>query len=421
VALRILSVKRKYKSLMVLIKQRSSLGFPFHTPSQGDACAGVRGGKRRVRRSLDQHRARPTRVLLYLASLVGWPLYLAGTLREGMEVYAERIPVLKGEARASRHHIFSVYWYCLCHQLTVPEYFLYRLDDPKHPFNVDDYLFSFECRLLVGSLNSRECNRLIDDKLAFQHFLSSHALPVAKTFVVSSELCIEDTTLKQKLSGLSDHLWVKPRRGSCGVSAEEWRVKDGRYRSSDGCLLTSIQLLEHLRAKAEREQEDQLVQEYLNNHPGLEVLSNGALCVLRIITISSNVGLPLVALAYLDLPCGGATKSNRGMIAEVEIEEGRLLDAWLHRDMDISVASHPDTGHLIRGFHLPNWEECKSLVQQSHQSIEGAVCLAWDVALTTGGTVILEANAYWVADEFQRIMQCPVGRTAFGGALLRVV
>lgn len=416
-ALGISNAIRKCQSLMRLVKQRSSLGFPFHIPSEGIASAGIRRGKQRVRRELDQHRSLPVRLLLDIAGFIGWPLYLAGTLRDGVVIYAQRTP----DGTDSRHNFLFVYWYCLRHQLTAPEYFLYRLDDPGHRFDVDDYLFSDECRLLVGTLNSMECNRLINDKLAFQDLLSSQALPVPITFEVSADSRVEDAVLRQRLNDLGHRLWVKPRGGSCGVGAEEWQVEDGKYRSSDGRLLSAVQLLEHLRAKAGRELQDQLVQEQLSNHPDLETLSNGALCVLRVVTISTTIGPHLVALAYMDLPCGEAIQSNRGAIALVDVEEGRLLGARLHRDMDRVITTHPDTDHRINGFHLPEWDDCKRLLQQSHQSIDGARCLAWDVALTTQGPVIIETNAYWMADEFQRLMQRPVGQTGFGDALSQLV
>ena len=136
--------------------------------------------------------------------------------------------------------------------------------------------------------------------------MSNCDLPVPKTFVVPKESPDADEQLDAPLKDLGSRLWVKPRTGFAGIGSEEWQLKDGKYRKSDEPWLKAIEVLRHLRAKADLEKCDQLVQERLTNHPSLEELSNGALCVLRAVTISTPNGDPLLVLAYMDLPCGEA-------------------------------------------------------------------------------------------------------------------
>jgi hypothetical protein len=172
-----------------------------------------------------------------------------------------------------------------------------------------------------------------------------------------------------------------------------------------------------MKRKKHSPERDQLVQERTTNHPSLRELSSGALCVLRAVTISTPNADPQLALAYLDLPCGTAIRSNCGVIVDVDLKSGQLKHARLHRDMDKAVTAHPDTGKTIAGGCLPEWRHCISLLEKAHRYIPGARCLAWDLGFSPAGPVILEVNAGFAVDEFQRLMQQPVGQTALGTAL----
>jgi len=121
------------------VKKRLSLGLPFHIPSAGTASPGVRRGKQQARRLADRRRPWFHRVVLFVASFIGWPLLLAGCMREHVALHSQRASAAKDPP-----NVLYVYWYCLRHQLTAAEYFRYRLDDPEHEYNVDDYLFSSE-------------------------------------------------------------------------------------------------------------------------------------------------------------------------------------------------------------------------------------------------------------------------------------
>ena len=55
--------------------------------------------------------------------------------------------------------------------------------------------------------------------------------------------------------------------------------------------------------------------------------------------------------------------------------------------------THPDTGAAVAGETIPNMAECNALVRDAHKKLmPGVPLVGWDVAITTEGTFLLEAN-----------------------------
>jgi hypothetical protein len=61
----------------------------------------------------------------------------------------------------------------------------------------------------------------------------------------------------------------------------------------------------------------------------------------------------------------------------------------------VPVDRHPDTGVELAGFEVPCWREAYALVKRAHGVFAEFGSIGWDVALTTDGPKLLEANAWW--------------------------
>jgi hypothetical protein len=59
------------------------------------------------------------------------------------------------------------------------------------------------------------------------------------------------------------------------------------------------------------------------------------------------------------------------------------------------VPVHPDTSQAIVGLTLPHWREAKELILRAHSSLPQLKLLAWDIAFTRTGPVLVEVNAYF--------------------------
>lgn len=53
---------------------------------------------------------------------------------------------------------------------------------------------------------------------------------------------------------------------------------------------------------------------------------------------------------------------------------------------------HPDTSVKFGGFQMPQWNEAMEIVRQMATNIKGATLISWDIAFSTKGWVMVEAN-----------------------------
>ena len=53
---------------------------------------------------------------------------------------------------------------------------------------------------------------------------------------------------------------------------------------------------------------------------------------------------------------------------------------------------HPDTGFRFEGFQMPKWDEAMKTIRQMATYIKGTTLIAWDIAFSTKGWVMVEAN-----------------------------
>ena len=56
---------------------------------------------------------------------------------------------------------------------------------------------------------------------------------------------------------------------------------------------------------------------------------------------------------------------------------------------------HPRTGLRFEGFQLPLWQDLCDLVIGSAKKFLPIQTIGWDVAVTSKGPVIVEANMFW--------------------------
>jgi hypothetical protein len=104
-----------------------------------------------------------------------------------------------------------------------------------------------------------------------------------------------------------------------------------------------------------------------------------------------------------------------GLAAGVDLSSG-CLGAAVRADPGLVIASmtaHPDTGAVIEGTPLPWWAEARALALLAHSRMRAIACVGWDVALTSSGPVLVEANWAPGARLAQAPSGMPLGETNF--------
>jgi hypothetical protein len=121
------------------------------------------------------------------------------------------------------------------------------------------------------------------------------------------------------------------------------------------------------------------------------------------------------------MPTGGARVDNfaaNGIAAPVDLETGRVGKAVAKDPRRGSFAAHPDSGGAIEGIVVPCWEEACALATRAHGAFPWLPTVGWDVVVTPGGPIVLEANPNWCVELAQIPSGRPLGETAYPAVYL---
>ncbi len=122
---------------------------------------------------------------------------------------------------------------------------------------------------------------------------------------------------------------------------------------------------------------------------------------IRFMTTLLPSGEAKVVATFLKIGRNGACVDNAGnggnIDAAVDIETGEIHSALQFNGWRKSstVKNHPDTGTLIAGVKIENWNEIRNRVLQFQQAIPFLKAIGWDIAITNQGPVVIEINDFW--------------------------
>jgi hypothetical protein len=85
--------------------------------------------------------------------------------------------------------------------------------------------------------------------------------------------------------------------------------------------------------------------------------------------------------------------SRGGVFAEVDLSTGMLGAPFTRiRDNVVSLSSHPNTQHPVKGTIVPYWDDIKATILKAATLFDFALYLGWDVLVANDGFYILEVN-----------------------------
>lgn len=308
------------------------------------------------------------------------------------------------QAPNSPHVLLDMYWLALRHNIPPLEYALYGFNKAERRKYLHEYIYWNDLPGLAA-LNARlgAENRDVQDKDRFAQLCASKGIPHAATLAVFDR----GKQIHPETPFVPDAalLWIKSLRLKGGAGGAKW-IKDGEaYRSVTGQTVLATQLAEEFR------KQDCIVQPFIENHPGIARVTNGALASLRIVTGMNAGGQAEFVTALIALPHGQGETSIAGILCSIEYGTARIHRAAFP-DGEV-VATHPDTGSPILGVVLPYWHESIDLVRHAHATAFSRFAfLGWDVAVSKGGPLLLETNSGWGA-LFHQMLDGPLGRTSF--------
>jgi hypothetical protein len=271
--------------------------------------------------------------------------------------------------------VYAVFRY----NISILEYFQFHFYDLSHSERLKwaGTGYMYEYQLLM---NPKKHRSYLEDKRVF--------LEKFKAFVqhqhVSLEALRQDKGLSRSIFvNASGKMVLKSHNGQCGWGVE---VLDAQSLNEDT-------LIAHL-----EETGNDLVEEYIVQHPDLMRLSPSGLNTVRIFTQLNakdevellGCRLRITVNSHVDNMAAG------NIAAPIDDDTGKLTGPGVYSDITKEDEfEHPVTHVPIVGFQIPFWHETVEMVKKAALSFPECRSIGWDVAITEKGPELIEGNHNW--------------------------
>ncbi len=182
-------------------------------------------------------------------------------------------------------------------------------------------------------------------------------------------------------------LVAKPLDGTCGRGIEFIEISD---RSKIAGLYDMLM-----------QGGQYLVEEMIVQHPDISRIYPLSVNTLRLVTIKNG---NMVHLVFSSMRIGNGKRvdnlNSGGMAVLVDMEAGEISAPGADKEGNV-YERHPMTGVELVGIRIPMYREAVSLVKKAAMKIPELGYIAWDVAVSEKGPLIIEANHFPGHDIYQ--------------------
>lgn len=191
---------------------------------------------------------------------------------------------------------------------------------------------------------------------------------------------------------LKEHknLFIKPFGSGKGKGVYQFHYKGGQIYI-DGKEKTEEEYIQLLRKEV-----DWMLCQGIEQHSYSEEIYDKTLNTMRIITMRDihtnqlKVFFAVQRLGTKDtIPVDNGSRG--GLVSNIDLETGTLSEARCLHNKNV-YEKHPDSGHLIKGVVIPEWDEIKNEVLDLAKKFPYMHLIAWDILLTEKGICVIEAN-----------------------------
>lgn len=293
------------------------------------------------------------------------------------------------------------------------------------PTNWRDYIIKKDDTDVVFNVfNPPGMHRLAGNKILFYEHCRRETLPtipivcrvggVPDAFSGSVEHVLDPERLGVLLGAAPASLFAKSVDGSFGEGAFVIHGRGTRFEFA-GRTGTASDLL----AYASRQCSTKagfIIQPQVRPHAKLLPLASpSGLPTIRVVTAMDEAAGPHVLYACIKIPVGANITDNfahgaaGNLLAGIALDSGELAPAHGSRSRRWPVMTrvdcHPDSGCRITGSRIPFWGEIIDLAVRAQRSLPQFKTVGWDIAVTTNGVVLVEANSKYSTDILQVALQ----------------
>jgi alpha-L-glutamate ligase-like protein len=242
--------------------------------------------------------------------------------------------------------------------------------------------------------NQRRFYPLVDDKVLCKQRLKERGLPVPDLIAVVE--FNRQTSQLEELVGDQREFVIKPANGSGGNGILVITDRKADYfLDSDSKLVLKEDLAHHLTNvigglySLGGQPDVAMIESLVHFDPQFGQLTYHGVPDIRVIVFK---GYPVMSMTRLPTRMShGKANLHQGAIgAGIELANGVTFGGVSGNSL---VEIHPDTGHRIAGFTIPNWDRIMSMAAQCYEAVELGY-LGVDIVLDRDlGPLILELNA----------------------------
>lgn len=138
-----------------------------------------------------------------------------------------------------------------------------------------------------------------------------------------------------------------------------------------------------------------VVESYLAQHAELAALNKTSVNTVRVWVIILSDGSAEILGAYLRVGRAGSQVDNissGGIVCQVAVDSGRVTEAFDPGRPSDTLAFHPDSGAVLTGFVVPQWDEAKALAIEALLAFPNVRLAGLDIAIGTTRPTIIELN-----------------------------
>jgi hypothetical protein len=239
---------------------------------------------------------------------------------------------------------FDMVWLALRHNIPPYDYAQYCFNEPARRKEMHEYVYWNDLPGLAA-LNARlgAGNRDVQDKNRFAEICATNGFPHVQTLAVfeGGRQVYPVTPFEPEVP----QIWTKALRLKGGAGGAKWIRYGTTYHNREGRRVSAASLSDEFR------KQDCLVQPYVENHPEIAQVTNGALASLRIVTGLNERAEAEFVTSCIGLPRGSHETTVAGIVCSIAPETGHIRHAAFPDGTP--VTNHPDTGALIIGINLP--------------------------------------------------------------------
>ena len=263
------------------------------------------------------------------------------------------------------------------YQMGYNDFFTLHCED-KQMAQIGEYLSFKESKLFCKVVNSTKSHKILNNKyVCYKHFCDYYGRSIE--IITPEEINSGAGLTKLKTfveSKPAQPYIIKPYNCCCGYGI--------KMLSSTSDIWEYIQKLHR----------GVVIEEVIVQDESLAAFNQSSVNTLRIQTANYGNGTIDVLWPCLRMGRKGSIVDNAGaggIFSAIDVNTGKTIAAM--DELRHAWTVHPDSKKDLIGFTIPRWQEAVALAKELARKLPDAGFVAWDLALTKRGWVMVEGNA----------------------------